>query len=114
MDALTVTLLILGLAVVSFSTRASFILYFRDMRLPAYVQRALRFVPAAVFTGLVVPELLFVEGSLSLEPGNAKLWAGLVGGLVAWRTHSAVGTIVAGMVTLHLVRYLLALQGGLQ
>ena len=44
MDALTVTLLILGLAVVSFSTRASFILYFRDMRLPAYVQRALRFV----------------------------------------------------------------------
>jgi branched-subunit amino acid transport protein len=106
MDTLTVALLVAGLAAISFSTRASFILYFARLRLPGGVQRGLRFVPPAVFAALVVPELLYAGGGLRLELGNEKLVAGLVAAFVAWRSHNTLATILVGMVALHLHRHL--------
>ncbi len=103
MNTLTFALMLAGLAALSFGTRASFILLGRNVRLPPAAQRALRFVPPAVFFSLLVPELLFVGGGLNLTPGNAKLLAGIAAGLVAWRTRSTLATIVAGMAVLHLV-----------
>ena len=49
-------LLILGLALSSFIPRASFITLFARWPVPAQVQRGLRYVPAAVFSAILVPE----------------------------------------------------------
>ncbi len=103
-DTLTLTALVVVTGVANFLLRGSFLLLFSRVALPGIVQRALRYVPAAVFAALVVPELVLVQGSLSLHLSNAKLLAGIAAGIVAWRTRSTVATIVAGMVMLHVTR----------
>ena len=107
MDALTAWVLILGLAATSLGARGSFILFLTRFEVPRPVQRALRFVPAAVFTALLVPELVFAGGTLRLGLDNAKLLAALVAAPVAWRTRSTTATILVGMAALLLAeRYL--------
>jgi branched-subunit amino acid transport protein len=73
------------LAVTTLVTRGSFIVIGERGRLPAVVQRALRYAPAAALSALIVPDLLLVQGSF--EPLNAKLIAGLTVIAVAlkWR-----------------------------
>ncbi len=104
MDLGSILLMIAGLAVTSYGSRASFILLGRNNRLPPAAERALRFVPPAVFASLVVPELLYAGDSLSLSTGNSKLLAGVAAGLIAWRTRNTLATLVTGMVVLHLAR----------
>jgi branched-subunit amino acid transport protein len=102
MDPLTAWLLIAGLAVTSFVPRGSFILFRARLPLPGTAQRALRFVPAAVFAALVVPDIAFAGGVLRLGLDNPKLIAALIAGPVAWRTRNTLATIAAGMAALHL------------
>lgn len=97
-------LVVVVLAVGTFVIRLSFVqLLGRLDRVPTRIDRALRFVPAAVLTALFVPAFVSVGPSPvpSVEP--AKLLAGFVGGAAAWRTGSVVWTLVAGMGTLWLV-----------
>jgi branched-subunit amino acid transport protein len=109
MDALTAWVLIVGLGATSLLTRGSFILFLGRLEVPKAAQRALRFVPAAVFTAVVVPELAFVAGSLRLGLDNPKLLAALVAAPVAWRTRSTTATILVGMAALLLAeRYLVS------
>ncbi|MGP1677489.1 MAG: AzlD domain-containing protein [Burkholderiales bacterium] len=99
-------LLILGLALTSFIPRASFILLFARWPVPAPVQRALRYVPAAVFSAILVPALVLTDGSLHLALDNPRLLAGALAGVIAWRTRNTLVTIVTGMLALHLFSYL--------
>lgn len=100
-------LLILGLALTSFIPRASFILLFARWPAPARVRRALRYVPAAVFSAILVPELVLTAGSVHIGLDNPRLLAGIVAGAVAWRMRNTLLTIVAGMLALHLFSALL-------
>ena len=108
MDPLTAWLLVAGLAATSFRPRGAFILFFSDLELPAAAQRGLRFVPAAVFAALVIPELAFAGNTLRIGLDNPKLVAGLVAGVVAWRTRNTLATIATGMLALHLAERFLA------
>ncbi len=108
MDPLTTWLLILGIAATSFATRGSFILFLARLPIPPPVQRGLRFVPAAVFAALVIPDIAFAGGVLRLGMDNPKLLAALVAGPVAWRTRNTLATILAGMGALHLAERFLA------
>jgi len=100
-------LLILGLALTSFVPRASFILLFARWPVPPLVRRGLRYVPAAVFSAILVPELVLVAGSVHIGLDNPRLLAGVLAGAIAWRTRNTLLTIVAGMLALHLFGYLL-------
>ena len=99
-------LLILGLALASFLPRASFILLFARWPVPAPVQRALRYVPAAVFSAILAPALVLSEGSVQIGLDNPRLLAGIVAGVIAWRTRNTLLTIVAGMLALHAFGFL--------
>ncbi len=50
--------LIAGLAIVSFATRAIFILPGSHLRLPPTVERVLRFAPAAALAAIIVPDIV--------------------------------------------------------
>ena len=106
MDTLTIWLLIAGLTLTSYSSRASFISLLSGFVPPAPLQRALRVVPVAIFVSLVVPELLLNAGHIQLSLANAKLFAGLAAITVAWHTRNTLLTLLAGMAVLHLVRML--------
>ena len=84
----------------TFGMRLSFIYLFGRFEIPALVQRALRFVPPAVLSAIIAPALFMPDNTLDLSLSNARLLAGIVAILVAWRTKSTLWTILAGMLAL--------------
>jgi len=99
---MSIWLIILGMAVLTFYQRASFLLLPERVQLPPLLVRALRYVPAAVLTAIWAPELLLQNGVPSVALGNERLLAGLVAIGVAWRWRVTFGTILAGLAALHL------------
>ena len=99
------TMLLAGL--VTFIIRLSFIQIIGHRSIPPLLQRALRLVPPAVLTAIIFPEVFLTSGQLDLSFGNARLLAGLLATLVAWRTRNAVLTIVVGMLSVWLFTWLL-------
>lgn len=84
----------------TYAIRLSFIALFGRMQVPPWMQRALRFVPPAVLTAILLPDLVMHGGSLDLSLGNERLMAGLLATFVAWRTRNMLLTILAGMAAL--------------
>lgn len=84
----------------TFVLRFLFIYLFGKIEMPRWLQRALRFVPAAALAALVFPALTHPAGHLDLSLQNARLLAGLAGAVVAWKTRNVLLTILAGMILL--------------
>jgi branched-subunit amino acid transport protein len=94
-----------GLA--TFTIRAFFILLVGQREIPPLVRRGLYFIPPAVLTAIIVPELLLPRGKLEISLTNPNLLAGMVAVLVAWRTRSVLLTIVVGMAVFWIAQSLL-------
>lgn len=84
----------------TFLIRLSFIALVDRWKMPDWFQRGLRFVPMAVLSAIILPELTNPNGTLFLSWRNPQLLAGAMAILVAWRTRNVILTIVAGMATL--------------
>jgi branched-subunit amino acid transport protein len=97
---------LLGMAIVTFLLRTSFLLLPPEVGTPPLLRRALRFVPAAVLTAVWAPELFTYQGALYLSPANERLLAGGLAILVAWRLRSTLATILAGLAALHVLGWL--------
>jgi len=104
---MTVWIIMLGLAIGTFLLRSSFILLLGEREIHPLMERALRFVPAAVLSALVVPEILTRHNSLLISPRNPQLIAAIVAVVVARRSRSVVLTILGGMATLWALEALL-------
>ena len=100
MSTLTLWLTIAGAGAVTFALRLSFIALLGRMEIPLFLGRALRFVPAAVLTAVVIPLLFYENNVLVVSLGNERLLAGLIAVLIAWRTRSVLFTLGGGMATL--------------
>jgi branched-subunit amino acid transport protein len=100
MSTPTLWLAMAGAGAVTFALRLSFIALLARTEISPLLVRALRFVPAAVLTSLVIPLLLYANGSLEVSLGNERLLAGLAAVLIAWRTRSVPLTLAGGMVSL--------------
>jgi branched-subunit amino acid transport protein len=103
--ALWITVLAAGL--VTFALRFALVGALGKVALPPLLVRGLRFVPPAVLTAIIVPELVLPGGQLDSSLGNPRLLAGVLATLVAWVSKSVVFTVVAGMVALWLLTSLL-------
>jgi len=88
---------ILGAGLVTFAIRLSFIVVLGQMNVPDSIRRALRFVPAAVLSAIIFPEVLRPGGQFDFSPGNTRLIAAVLAALVAWRTKNVLLTIAVGM-----------------
>lgn len=93
--------------VVTFGMRFSLIYLFGRFQIPETMRRALHYVPPAVLSAIIFPELFFKNGMLDISMGNTRLLAGIVAALIAWSTKNTLVTIVAGMVIVLLLQYLL-------
>jgi branched chain amino acid efflux pump len=103
----TLWLVTLVVGALNFASRVSFIAWFARNDMPPLLSRALRHVPVAMLTAIVIPSLVFVlPGSVSLSLHNAKLMAGLAAGAIACWTRNTLLTIAVGMGTLWGARYL--------
>ena len=70
----------------------------RLAQVPPGVDRLLRQIPPAALASLVVPALVRHDGDIDLL--HPRFLAGVVAGLVAWRTRNTAVTLVVGMVVL--------------
>jgi branched-subunit amino acid transport protein len=97
-------LLIAGMALVTFLARYPVLVLVGRMPLSPAVFAALRYVPAAVLTAIIVPAMLMPAGTLDASPANDHAVAGLASALIAWKTGNLLLTIVAGMAIFFLLR----------
>ncbi len=104
MNALSAALAILGMGVITYAIRLSLFLLPERVMLPPWLLRALRYVPAAVLSAIILPELLLPAGALDVSLGNERLLAGLVAAVVAWRTHNVFVIVAVGMIVLWLLQ----------
>lgn len=93
-------LIVIGMGVITYATRLSLLLLWKHIKLPSKWQQGLHYVPTAVLSAIIFPELLLPGGTLDISPGNVRLIAGLIAALIAWRTHHVLWTICGGMVAL--------------
>jgi branched-subunit amino acid transport protein len=96
--------LLLG-GVITFLIRFSFIYLFGKLHVPDTVRRALHYVPPAVLSAIVFPELFLHEDVLNISLDNERLLAGLFAIGVAWLTKNTLVTILAGMAALFLLQW---------
>ena len=84
--------------------RASFIVLGNRVVLPAVLQRALRYAPAAALAAIVVPDVLVVGGTL--EVFNPKLAAAIVAVAAASLSRNPWLPFIGGMAALLGIRFL--------
>jgi len=94
---MTIWLVVLLGGLVTFGMRFSFVWLLGRLEVPETMRRALRYVPPAVLSAIVFPELFLCEGHLDLSLGNSRLLAGLVAIAVAAWTKNSLLTILLGM-----------------
>ncbi len=104
MNSGPIALAIVGMGVITYAIRLSLFLLPERVILPPWLLRALRYVPAAVLSAIIAPELLLPGGAFDLSLGNDRLLAGLVAILVAWRTRNVFLTVAVGLVLLWLLQ----------
>jgi len=99
-------LTLIGMALITYAVRVIPLVVMRN-ELPAWLGTWLSFVPVAIYTALVLPPLLIKQvdqrPSFSLGP---ELLAGIVAAIVAWRNGNILLTILAGLLSFWLLRWL--------
>jgi branched-subunit amino acid transport protein len=98
-------LVVIVAGALTFLIRLSFISLPANWEMPHWAQRALSFVPPAVMTAIVFPELLVRDAHLAVNPDNHRLIAGVIAILVAWRFKKIMPTIIVGMAALWLLQH---------
>jgi branched-subunit amino acid transport protein len=100
-------LLIFGMFLVTFGVRYPVLALVGKLKLPEVVLRALRFVPPAVLSAIIVPAVFYPDGEqLMWGLDNPRLIAAVIAILVAWRLKNLLLTIVVGMAALWVLQVL--------
>lgn len=90
-------ILMLGMAVVTFSTRFGAQCLVRQVGFPCWLERWLKHVPTGILTALIVPAILLPKGYLDISEHNNYLLAGVLAGLVAYHFKNTPLTLVLGI-----------------
>jgi branched-subunit amino acid transport protein len=64
------------------------------------MRQALRFVPPAVLSAIILPQLFIPSGYFDFSLTNHRWMAGFIAVIVAWWTKNTLLTILAGMAAL--------------
>ncbi|MFW6069557.1 MAG: AzlD domain-containing protein [bacterium] len=103
---LTLWLIVIGMGLITYALRLGPLAALDHNSLPPLLRRGLEYVPPAVLSAIIFPELLRPAGYIDLSLANERLLAGLIAVLVAWRTRNVLLTIVLGAVALWLLQLL--------
>jgi len=97
MDLGETLLTIAGLTVITFITRSFFFLHERELVLPAWLKRGLRYAPLAALAAVVVPEIVMTQGHAIHTWQDARLYGAAAGAAYYFRRRGVLGTMMAGM-----------------
>lgn len=93
------TLMVLGMAVITFAIKAAIFIVGGRATFPPLLQRALSFVPVTVLTAIIVPMILAPHGEgMELHWRNPQLVASILAVLVCAATGRQLLTIVLALI----------------
>ena len=92
---------------ITFGMRFSFIYLFGRFHIPETLRKALHYVPPAVLSAIIFPEIFLQNQKLELSLGNHRLLAGIIAMITAYLTKNTLITILVGMLALFLIQVLL-------
>jgi branched-subunit amino acid transport protein len=98
---------LLGMGLVTYLTRALFIVGLKGDTLPPFLVRWLSFVPVAVLTAIICPMIAAPEKHLNLTYDNPYLVAGVLTTVIAVVTKNLVVTVLGGMGIILLLKFLM-------
>ena len=110
MSEAAIWLLFLAIGALTLTFRAALIVLAGQFAIPPLILRALRFVPSAVLSALIVPPLVFYQGQLHLLGQgwlNERVLAGIIAAAVMWRTKRVLLAIAVGMLALWGLQFLI-------
>lgn len=88
---------IVGLAIVTVLTRASFFMLPARFELPDLVERALRYAPACALVAIIVPSVLTRDHQVFVSVRNYQMWAVVLGTLVFLRFRNMLTLMIVVM-----------------
>jgi branched-subunit amino acid transport protein len=91
---------VLGLAAVTVVTRGFFLIGERELTLPPWALRGLRYAPLAALVAVIAPEIVLTDGRLIATWADARLYAVLAGTAYFWWRRGILGTILSGTAVL--------------
>lgn len=97
--------IILGSSLVTFLPRVIPLVVLSRINLPDWGMSWLKYVPVAVMAALVGQELLMPNGELTPLLQNIELWAALPTFAIAIFTRSLLGTVVVGIISMMVLRF---------
>lgn len=108
MNNLEYSLLVFLLTLSTVVTRSFFFLLGNAVKMPDWVQHALRYAPAAALAAILAPDLLMTGGAMAVPWANPKLMAGIMATLFFLATRHMLGTIIVGMTCFSVLRLMLS------
>jgi len=105
MDAtLKLWAVIIAVGLLNYLSRLSFIAVFARRSMPPLLERALKYVPAAMLTALILPMIVAGPAEAGAMAFNPKVAAAVIAGAVAFFTRSSLSTLGTGMAALWLLQ----------
>lgn len=87
----------IGLAVVTLLTRSFFMIPEREVPMPEWFKRGLKYAPLAALAAVIAPEVLMSNGVLIGSLADARVPAALCATVYYFCKRGILGTIVVGM-----------------
>ncbi|QLG87271.1 AzlD domain-containing protein [Chitinibacter bivalviorum] len=106
MDIPNLILMLAGMALVTYGVRVVFFLPGVGDRLPPRLRQAMAYVPVAVLTAIIVPEVFIAQGQLNAQWQNPALWGMLATACVMWKSKRLLLAIGVGMMVYFALRSL--------
>lgn len=97
MELLLNVIAILGLAVITLVTRAFFMIPKKEVPMPEWLKRGLKYAPLAALAAVIAPEIVMSQGALITTWADARLPAIVVAVLYFFYRRDIMGTIALGM-----------------
>ncbi|MDD2218937.1 MAG: AzlD domain-containing protein [Desulfoplanes sp.] len=107
MDQKIIFMTICGMLVVTYIPRMLPVVVLASRNMPPALIRWLSFIPTAVLSALLLPDLLLKGGQIDVGMDNIFLWVALPTFIVSWKTKSFFGAIFTGMILVAAARFLI-------
>jgi branched-subunit amino acid transport protein len=105
MDAtLKLWTVIFAVGLLNYLSRLSFIAVFARRSMPPSLARALKYVPAAMLTALIVPMIVADPATGNVLAVSPRVVAAVIAGVVAFFARSSLWTLGTGMAALWLLQ----------
>jgi branched-subunit amino acid transport protein len=105
--ALKLWAVIFAVGALNYFSRLSFIAFFAKRSIPPLLARALKYVPAAMLTALVLPMVADVSPAGAISWSVPKVAAAILAAVVAYFAKSSPKTLIVGMLALWFLQWLL-------